>query len=309
MSMDGALYHLCTSFSSLTISSRLFQIDNLAPSHLASGHGSIRPKNVRLPGALMVGPLCAVRDDCGLLCTRKPAKRQFAKDANWACSTRDRNVSDNSNQKFASRVGCLRKDLPFQREEYANLEFEVLKFMESSDKPFSFPSKSELLEAGRADLVDAIIAKGGWLVAGWDSEPENNEKVQRLGASRMGTNAQRIQSQLVEAPKLSTGENSTLAPSVADQNTSVRSTSSKTRKGRCKLSRNGTSGVSSPTTERFQQEQEDLVLSKLGTESQGGPSLTELSEATDRMVGWKKVAKLFGLAEYSRKSMAGERST
>ncbi|KAM0965046.1 hypothetical protein ACFX2C_021010 [Malus domestica] len=53
-----------------------------------------------------------------------------------------------------------------------NLEAEILEFMKSSKKPGAFPSKKELLEAGREDLVDAIAKKGGWLSLGWDLEEE-----------------------------------------------------------------------------------------------------------------------------------------
>ncbi|CAN6727312.1 unnamed protein product [Malus baccata var. baccata] len=53
------------------------------------------------------------------------------------------------------------------------LEAEILEFMKSSKKPQAFPSKKELLEAGRDDLVDAITKKGGWLSLGWDLEEED----------------------------------------------------------------------------------------------------------------------------------------
>lgn len=52
----------------------------------------------------------------------------------------------------------------------ASLEQRVFDFMQSSDKPNDFPTKDELLKAGHSDLVNAIIAHGGWLAAGWDSE-------------------------------------------------------------------------------------------------------------------------------------------
>ncbi|XP_024021351.1 protein PTST homolog 2, chloroplastic [Morus notabilis] len=50
------------------------------------------------------------------------------------------------------------------------LEEEILDFMKNSEKPDSFPSKKELVCAGRDDLVDAIVKQGGWLSLGWDSE-------------------------------------------------------------------------------------------------------------------------------------------
>jgi len=41
--------------------------------------------------------------------------------------------------------------------------------MQSSDKPEAFPTKEELVAAGRADLVNAIVNEGGWLAFGWES--------------------------------------------------------------------------------------------------------------------------------------------
>lgn len=59
------------------------------------------------------------------------------------------------------------------------LEEEILEFMKNSEKPDSFPSKKELVCAGRDDLVDAIVKQGGWLSLGWDSEEveDYDEKV------------------------------------------------------------------------------------------------------------------------------------
>ncbi|KAM5567093.1 hypothetical protein ABKV19_015289 [Rosa sericea] len=48
------------------------------------------------------------------------------------------------------------------------LEAEILEFMKGSEKPEAFPSKRDLVEAGRLDLVDAIVREGGWLSLGWD---------------------------------------------------------------------------------------------------------------------------------------------
>ncbi|GKU99359.1 hypothetical protein SLEP1_g12221 [Rubroshorea leprosula] len=46
------------------------------------------------------------------------------------------------------------------------LEAEILKFMTDSEKVF--PSKKELVDAGRMDLVEAFQRQGGWLALGWD---------------------------------------------------------------------------------------------------------------------------------------------
>ena len=59
----------------------------------------------------------------------------------------------------------------------SDLEFEVFRFMETSKNPFSFPTQSELMEAGRNDLVDAILRKGGWLASGWDLNEFADNKV------------------------------------------------------------------------------------------------------------------------------------
>jgi hypothetical protein len=42
--------------------------------------------------------------------------------------------------------------------------------------PDAFPSKKELLEAGRMDLVDAIANRGGWLSLGWDLSDKDEEE-------------------------------------------------------------------------------------------------------------------------------------
>jgi hypothetical protein len=40
--------------------------------------------------------------------------------------------------------------------------------MRKSNKPDVFPTRGELVEAGRKDLAEAVIAQGGWLSFGWD---------------------------------------------------------------------------------------------------------------------------------------------
>lgn len=52
------------------------------------------------------------------------------------------------------------------------LEAEILEFMNKSEKPNVFPTKKELIDAGRMDLVKAILSHGGWLSLGWDSDEE-----------------------------------------------------------------------------------------------------------------------------------------
>ncbi|GJU60187.1 protein PTST homolog 2, chloroplastic [Tanacetum coccineum] len=52
------------------------------------------------------------------------------------------------------------------------LEREIVRFMEMSNRPNEFPSRKELLDGGRSDLVDAIVKKGGWMAFGWDVEDD-----------------------------------------------------------------------------------------------------------------------------------------
>ncbi|XP_008807858.2 protein FLOURY ENDOSPERM 6, chloroplastic isoform X2 [Phoenix dactylifera] len=56
-----------------------------------------------------------------------------------------------------------------------NLEEELCKFMETSEKPDFFPTREQLLAAGRKDLADAIAAEGGWLAYGWNLEEERGD--------------------------------------------------------------------------------------------------------------------------------------
>ncbi|KAF5449718.1 hypothetical protein F2P56_030135 [Juglans regia] len=74
--------------------------------------------------------------------------------------------------------GLARRCLKWDSEGDFALEGEILEFMKESRSPEAFPSKKELVEAGRMDLVDAIVDRGGWLSLGWDLNDEENEKVQ-----------------------------------------------------------------------------------------------------------------------------------
>ncbi|XP_051146068.1 protein PTST homolog 2, chloroplastic isoform X2 [Andrographis paniculata] len=55
-------------------------------------------------------------------------------------------------------------------EEESELESQIMEFMERSEKPTMFPTKDELIQAGRMDLVDAIRTRGGWYSLGWDDD-------------------------------------------------------------------------------------------------------------------------------------------
>ncbi|KAJ6845034.1 uncharacterized protein M6B38_290090 [Iris pallida] len=57
-----------------------------------------------------------------------------------------------------------------EEDAFSALEAEVLDFMEGSENPDAFPTKDELVRAGRKDLAEAIARTGGWLAIGWDSK-------------------------------------------------------------------------------------------------------------------------------------------
>ena len=47
--------------------------------------------------------------------------------------------------------------------------------MRRSKKPDVFPTKEELIEAGKRGLAEAVVAQGGWLAFGWDLEKERGK--------------------------------------------------------------------------------------------------------------------------------------
>ncbi|PIN15214.1 hypothetical protein CDL12_12146 [Handroanthus impetiginosus] len=57
-----------------------------------------------------------------------------------------------------------------QSEGDAELEAEIMDFMAKSEKPTMFPTREELMRAGRVDLVEAIKKRGGWYSLGWDEK-------------------------------------------------------------------------------------------------------------------------------------------
>ena len=52
------------------------------------------------------------------------------------------------------------------------LEADILEFMKNSETPEAFPSKKQLVDGGRIDLVEAILKQGGWLAFGWDLDDD-----------------------------------------------------------------------------------------------------------------------------------------
>lgn len=75
---------------------------------------------------------------------------------------------------FCGFCGFVRRCKSWDGEGDSELEAEILEFMKNSEKPEAFPSKRELADAGRMDLVDAVKKRGGWLALGWDVEEEND---------------------------------------------------------------------------------------------------------------------------------------
>ncbi|KAJ7953742.1 5'-AMP-activated protein kinase-related [Quillaja saponaria] len=71
--------------------------------------------------------------------------------------------------------GFVRRCKNWDSEGDFSLEAEILEFMKNSKNPEAFPSKKDLVDAGRIDLVDAIVKKGGWLSFGWDLDEEDEE--------------------------------------------------------------------------------------------------------------------------------------
>ncbi|XVF44150.1 hypothetical protein PTKIN_Ptkin02bG0097900 [Pterospermum kingtungense] len=61
------------------------------------------------------------------------------------------------------------------------LEAEILEFMRNSEKPEAFPSKKELVDAGRMDLVEGIKRQEGWLAMGWDLDDDIGYKFKENG--------------------------------------------------------------------------------------------------------------------------------
>ncbi|GAB2280313.1 hypothetical protein Dimus_014954 [Dionaea muscipula] len=55
------------------------------------------------------------------------------------------------------------------------LEAKIVMFMNDSKKPHMFPTRRELIDAGRMDLVEAIVERGGWMTLGWDVDDEKEK--------------------------------------------------------------------------------------------------------------------------------------
>ena len=84
-------------------------------------------------------------------------------------------TKENNCRQYESSWCCWCKN--WESEGDFELEAEILEVMAKSEKPNSFPTKKELVEKGRIDLVEAIVKRGGWLSLGWDLDDEE-DKVQ-----------------------------------------------------------------------------------------------------------------------------------
>jgi len=103
--------------------------------------------------------IAAVKETGSLLgCSESFKKGNCYKGLYWGCS------------------GFLRRCKDWDSDADVNLEAEILEFMKNSKNPELFPTKKELVDCGRMDLVDAIIKKGGWLAYGWDLDEEAEEE-------------------------------------------------------------------------------------------------------------------------------------
>ncbi|KAL6893669.1 hypothetical protein ACP4OV_007767 [Aristida adscensionis] len=61
------------------------------------------------------------------------------------------------------------------------LEAAIYDFMRRSAKPGAFPTREELVAAGRADLAAAVASSGGWLALGWSSGAEGTGAASGVG--------------------------------------------------------------------------------------------------------------------------------
>ncbi|KAL2546890.1 5'-AMP-activated protein kinase-related [Forsythia ovata] len=73
-------------------------------------------------------------------------------------------------RKFEGSNGSFRCFWRKESDGDAELEAEIMEFMEKSENPTMFPTKEEFLKAGRRDLVEAIKKRGGWYSLGWEGE-------------------------------------------------------------------------------------------------------------------------------------------
>nr|XP_009409226.1 PREDICTED: uncharacterized protein LOC103991472 isoform X2 [Musa acuminata subsp. malaccensis] len=76
----------------------------------------------------------------------------------------------------------------------ADLEAQIHEFMHKSGNPNDFPTRVELIAAGRYDLVEAITIRGDWLTFGWDSKDKNtvDSDTNALGSTELESDGRAI---------------------------------------------------------------------------------------------------------------------
>lgn len=167
-----------------------------------------------------------------------------------------------SSKKHKPCVQKLTRGDSYQEEESLDLESDILEFMDNSETPELFPSRSELMKAGRSDLEEAILAKGGWMVAGWDMEPSIEEQVGKLDDSSIAKAAGEARKSIGVQNRLDYSDVATFAPD---------------------------SKISSS------RETPGLIAAS-NQASQSAHAVSSL----ERQRGWEKVADLFGLSSLAK---------
>ncbi|XP_031247414.1 protein PTST homolog 2, chloroplastic [Pistacia vera] len=111
----------------------------------------------------------------------RPTKQELGVSCNLAVAAKERGsgwsfvgfVEVKKRNYRGSSCFSLQKD--WQGEGDLGLEAAILEFMKSSENPERFPTKKQLMDAGRMDLVEAITRQGGWLTFGWDLDNDEHK--------------------------------------------------------------------------------------------------------------------------------------
>ncbi|PSR85041.1 Protein PTST like [Actinidia chinensis var. chinensis] len=138
----------------------------LAPSLVSN----LKPPSIYLPLLIVVSP-------------RRHRRRHRAVCVSFETSSFGFGVSKTRHYEGSSCCWCKN----WESEGDLALETEILEFMKESERPEAFPTKEELIDAGRMDLVEAIVKRGGWFSLGWDLGDESEheeERVQENGIER-----------------------------------------------------------------------------------------------------------------------------
>ncbi|XP_074296093.1 protein PTST homolog 2, chloroplastic isoform X1 [Silene latifolia] len=82
--------------------------------------------------------------------------------------------------EFSECCGVVTMCKRWEGESDTELEFQVLEFMKNSNHPEMFPSRKQLIDAGRVDLVEAIVNRGGWMSMGWDDDDDDDSNTVKI---------------------------------------------------------------------------------------------------------------------------------